>query len=88
MRRSETTLTQPRPVREELEELSRTIQAERERVTARPGDTAVDCAKYDAKQEACVCGVPAWAGTYGGVYRGRLPRQPCPDYCPCFRRRP
>lgn len=81
--------TQPRPVREECRELYRTIiRAERERVTGRPGDRARDCAKYDAKTEECVCGVPAWAGAYGGVYRSRLPGQPCPDYCPCFRRRP
>ena len=37
------TLTQPRPVRDELIALTCAVRAERDRGKARPGDTASDC---------------------------------------------
>jgi hypothetical protein len=77
-----TTLIKPRPVREEIEDLSRTIRAERERGKARDGDRAGDCDHYDAMMTT----------TYGHCHATPLdagvhPSSSCPQTCPCFRRR-
>jgi len=82
MRQSETTLTKPRPVREECRELFGTIRAERDRHKARPADVAMDCEHF------AILGV-SWGqcnatSLLSDVYLGH----PCPQTCPCFRRRP
>jgi hypothetical protein len=78
-----TTWIQPRPVRAELEELSRTIRAERDRVTGRPGDRTRDCEHF----------VTLLHKFYGqcdatSLYAAVDPMNECPQTCPCFRRRP
>jgi hypothetical protein len=81
------TLTKPRPVRDELIDLSHTIWSERDRGKARPGDTAEDCAEYSRQRWLCEAKLPVWAV---GIRHGAdlTPFSGCPVVCPCFRRRP
>jgi hypothetical protein len=78
--------TQPRPVREEIEDLSRTIRAERDRGKARPGDTARFCDHFVGFKSArlagwgACCATPVCAHLHGD--------DRCPQTCSCFRRRP
>jgi len=81
------TRTKLRSVRAEIEELSRTIRAERDRDKARPGDTAEDCAEYSRQHWLCEAKLPMWAvGIRHGAHL--TPFSTCPVVCPCFRRRP
>jgi len=75
------TRTKLRSVRDELEELSRTIRAERDRGKARPGDHAEECEHFRAGVFAGRCdATPLMASV--------VPCGDCPQTCPCFRRRP
>ena len=56
-------------------------------VTVRTGDTAQDCAEYDADHEACIAKVP-YVYQWGSFCRPRVTRDTlCVHGCPCFRRR-
>ena len=80
------TRTEPRPVRDELKEMSRTIiHTERDRCRARPGDTAGDCEHF-------LPGNARMHDIFGECTATSLrcsahPLYACPQTCPSFRRR-
>jgi hypothetical protein len=76
------TLTQLRPVAEQVRELSNAIRSELELGKARAWDTASDCECYDGMMTT----------RYGHcratpLYAGVPPSSSCPQTCQCFRRR-
>jgi hypothetical protein len=80
------TLTPLRPVTEQVRDLSGAILAERERETARHGDTAWNCEKFHPA-------LPPYACTWGyceatPMMSSMRVEYDCPQTCPCFRRRP
>jgi hypothetical protein len=76
--------TKPRPVRDEVRELSAGIHAVID--PGRSNETAADCAEYWLAYWMCQAKMPVWA-----CASREGPRMPpnieCPNVCPCFRRR-